>query len=234
MKTSVAILALVAALGLGCSEGDKIISSGDTWEQIRVVGTATVDAVPDMAQVHLGVQIFADSVDVAVAENNRLTEAVIDALKSQGIADRDLRTTSFNIYPQRDFNREEESQIIGYWVSKTVMATIREIDRVGAVLQAAVDVGANRSFGLPFGLQDSTPVDQQARILAVEDARQRAEDLARGAGVTLGKLLRINEASFFGGSVYSRAEADDKGAIPVEPGELQVKAQVEVAYKIAE
>lgn len=234
MKKSVVILALVSALGLGCSEGDTIISSGDTREQIRVVGTATVDAVPDMGEVYLGVQTFADSVDVAMAENNRLTEAVINALKSQGLEGRDLRSTSFNISPQRDYKREEEPQIIGYWVNNTVVATVREIDRAGAVLQAAVDAGANRSFGLTFGLQDPAPVEQQARILAVEDARRRAEDLARGAGVTLGKLLTINEASFFGGTVYSRAEADDGAVVPLEPGDLQVGARVEVAYKIAE
>jgi hypothetical protein len=158
------------------------------------------------------------------------------ALKATGIAEGDLRTTAFNIAPQRDYKREEPEQIIGYRVNNTVTATIRAVGNTGMVLQAAVDAGANRSFGLLFGLQDPTPVEQQARMLAVEDARRRAQDLAAAAGVTLGKLLAINEASFGGGPVFARAEFDQQqsAAVPVEPGELQIAARVEVAYKIVE
>ena len=234
MKTYIAIVPLAALLGLGCENRDTIVSSSDTREQIRVVGTATVEASPDMAEVQLGVQTFAVSVDQAVAENNRLTDSVLSALKGEGIDDSDLRTSAFSVFPQRDYKREGEAQITGYWANNTVTVAVMEIDRTGFLLQAALDAGANRSFGLFFGLLDPAPVEQQARMLAVEDARRRASDLASAAGVTLGKLLTISESRFVGGPVYARAEADQGQVVPIEPGDLEIQARVEAAYKIIE
>ena len=234
MKNYIGILPLAALLGWGCENGDTIVSSSDTREQIRVVGTATVEAPPDMAEVQLGVQTFGASVDQAVAENNRLTDSVLNALKGAGIDDSDLSTSSFSVFPQRDYEREGEVQITGYWANNTVTVTVTEIDRAGLLLQAALDAGANRSFGLFFGLLDPIPMEQQARMLAVEDARRRASDIALAAGVTLGKLLTIKESSFAGPPVYARAEADQGQVVPIEPGELEIQARVEAAYRIVE
>jgi uncharacterized protein YggE len=235
MKTHLAILPVVALIGWGCSDGDTIVASADTREQIRVVGTATVEVTPDMAQVQLGVQTFAETVDLGVAENNRIMASVLEALKKEGLDDSQLRTSAFNVSPKRDYKREGEEQITGYWVNNTVTVTISDIDRTGSLLQTALDAGANRSFGLFFGLSDPTPIEQQARMLAVEDARQRANDLATAAGGTLGKLLVINESSFSGGPVYTRAEADQgQAVVPIELGELQIGARVEVAYGIVD
>ena len=234
MKTYIALVPVAALLGWGCESGDTIVSSSDTREQIHVVGTATVEAAPDMAGVQLGVQTFAASVEQAVAENNRLTDSVLSVLKGEGIADHDLRSSSFSVFPQRDYEREGEAQISGYWANNTVTVTVTEINRTGFLLQVALDAGANRSFGLLFGLLDPSTVEQQARMLAVEDARRRASDLAAAAGVTLGKLLTINESSFAGGPVYARAEADQGQAVPIEPGEMKIQARVEAAYRIIE
>ena len=192
-----------------------------------------MEAVPDMAQVQLGVQTFAETVDSAVAENNRVTGSILSALKREGLVDLDLRTSAFNVFPQRDYQREGEEQITGYWANNMVTVTITDIDRTGPLLQTALDAGANRSFGLYFGLLDPGPVEQQARMLAVEDARQRANDLAVAAGVTLGRLLAINESSFSEGPVYARSEADQgQAVVPIEPGELKIEARVEAAYRI--
>ena len=234
MKTNIAIWPLAALLAGGCGNGDTIVSSSDTREQIRVVGTAAVQARPDMAEAQLGVQTFAASVNQAVAENNLLTDSVLSALKAAGVDGGELRTSGFSVFPQRDYQREGEAQITGYWANNTVLVTVTEIDRAGHLLQTALDAGANRSFGLSFGLLDPTPIEQQARTLAVEDARRRASDLAMAAGVTLGKLLNINESSFAGSPVFARAEADQGQVVPIEPGELEIQARVEAAYRIVE
>jgi len=232
---AVLILALVILAACGDS-GDTIVSPAEVQNQIHVVGTATVKAAPDIAQTQLGVQTFSESLDEAMAENSTRAESVIAALKAGGVADRDIKTTSFHVYPQRDFRKEDSTgEIVGYWVNNTVAVTLRDLLRVGEMLQTAIDAGANSVNSLAFTLDDPDSLRQEARAQAVEDARQRAETLAAAAGVELGKPVRISEGSL-GGPIYVRGTFDAAEAapssVPVEPGELEVAAQVEVVYEI--
>lgn len=234
VTTALAAMMLVAA---GC-EGDTVVnpvSSGLEENAIHVSGSATVEAVPDMAQTQVGVQTYAQAVDQAVTDNNTTASAIIAAARTLGVAETDIQTTNFSIAPQRDYKNDRPDSITGYWVYNTVSVTIRQLDQAGSVLQAVVDAGANTITGLSFSLADPEPVKEQARIAAVEDARRRAEVLAEAAGVSVGKVLMIRETSF-SYSPYWRSglDADAAGgeSVPVEPGELQVSAQVEVVFAI--
>ena len=180
-------------------------------------------------------QPYAQSVTEAVTENNVTAAAIIAATEALGVEEADIRTTNFSISPQRDYKSERPDSITGYWVYNTVSVTIRQLDLAGQVLQAAVDAGANSISGLTFSLADPEPVKEQARIAAVVDARNRAEVLAEAAGVRVGSVLMIRETSF-SYSPYWRGgfEQDAVGgeSVPVEPGELEVRAQVEVVFAI--
>jgi uncharacterized protein YggE len=236
MRTAIRVaVPAIAWLTLAGCAGDTIVGDQATQEnRIYVSGTATVEAAPDMAQAQLGVQTFAKTVDEAMAENNTRTAAVLAALAQEGVAAKDLQTVSFNLYPQQDPKGEDPTLILGYWVNNTVEVKIRDLSRVGRVLQAGIAAGANTSYGLAFTLSDPDSLRQEARQEAVEDARNRAEALAEGAGVKLGKVIRIQESSSYYGPVYARADAAvGSGAeVPLQPGELEVTAQVEVVFEI--
>jgi len=236
LKYSVALLIALAGLS-GCSqEGDTIFASAEPQNQIHVVGQATVKAAPDIAQAQLGVQTFSVTLDEAIAENNSRADAVMAALSASGVAPADIQTRAFNVQPQRDFSKEDGiGEIVGYWVNNTVAVTLRDLAAVGYVLQAAIAAGANNVNSLVFTLDDAESVRNQARVAAMENARQRAESLAQAAGVELGKPVRIDEANY-GGAIYQRGDFDEAAApgaaVPVAPGELEISAQVDVVYEI--
>ena len=229
----------VALLGLlgGCEAKDTIISTtADTDHRIYVTGSATVKANPDIAQAQLGVQTFADSASQAVAANNTRSAAVQAAMLAQGIAAKDLQTTGFNVYPQINYDKNTAGVVVGYWANNTLEVKIRNLAKVGEVLQAGIDAGANNVSGLYFALEYPDSLLQEARIQAVADARKRAEALVGAAGAKLGKVLSIRETSPWYGPVMGRADfaKDSSGApaVPVQAGELEVTGQVEVVFEI--
>jgi len=171
------------------------------------------------------------------SEDNRKTDAVIAALRAQGVAEKDIRTTSFNIYPQRDYKGNNNYEIVGYQVNNTVSATLRDLDSVGKTLQLTIEAGANNISGISFTLDDPEPFRDEARTKAVEDARRRAEGMAEAAGIELGKVINISESSY-SGYVVARGESYDaamaKEEVPIEPGELELTVQVSMVFAINE
>ncbi|MCC7264775.1 MAG: SIMPL domain-containing protein [Candidatus Latescibacteria bacterium] len=228
--------ALLAGFLSGCETGDTIIAPADGGDdRIYVSGSATVKANPDIAQAQLGVQTFADSVAEAVAQNNTRSAAVQAAMVAQGIAARDMHTTGFNVYPQMDYEKDRAGVIVGYWAANTLNVRMRNLAKVGEVLQAGIEAGANNVSGLYFALEDPDSLLQEARVQAVADARKRAEALVGAAGGKLGKVLSIRETSPWYGPVMARADfdkAEGAASVPVQPGELEVTGQVEVVFQI--
>lgn len=229
--------ALLAALLNGCETGDTIVSptaGGD--DRIYVTGSATVKANPDIAQAQLGVQTFADSANQAVTENNTRSAAIQVALAAQGIGAKDMQTTGFNVYPQMDYQKDQAGLIVGYWATNMLSVKIRNLAKVGDILQAGIDAGANNVSGLYFALEDPDSLLQEARVQAVADARKRAEALVGAAGGKLGKVLSIRETSPWYGPVMSRVDiakdASGASSVPVQAGELEVTGQVEVVFEI--
>ncbi len=228
----IALCISLLSLGLIACQGDTIVSPNAGAEGIHVSGQASVSAAPDIAQAQLGVQTFAVSVDEALQSNNSRMDAIITALKAQGIADADLQTSNFSVQPQYDFEKETRD-IVGYWVNNSVALTFRDLNQVGTALQAALDAGANTVNDLRFTIDDSAALLAEARTLAVADARQRAETLAAAAGVKLGAALDIRESS---GSypIFARGAFDEASgaAVPVQAGELDLTVYVEVLFAI--
>jgi uncharacterized protein YggE len=229
--------ALLLALLSGCETGDTVIAPADSGEdRIYVSGSATVKADPDLAQAQLGVQTFADSVSKAVAENNARSGAIQAALAAQGIGAKDMKTSGFNVYPQMDYEKHRSGVVVGYWATNTLGVKIRELAKVGQILQAGIAAGANNVSGLYFSLEDPDSLLQEARVQAVADARRRAEALVGAAGGKLGKVLSIRESSPWYGPVMARADFAKNAAgvemVPVQPGELEVTGQVEVVFEI--
>lgn len=226
-----AALALASALLASGCERDTVLKTDTEESMIYVSGSGSVTAVPDMADADIGVQTFASTADSAASRNSELTAAVIAAIRGLGVDSEDIQTSHFSLWPQRDYGDGRETPVIvGFWASNSVNVRIRILSTAGEVLQGAIDAGANMVNGLQFTVSTADSLRQEARALAVADARNKAEVLAESASADLGPVHTIRETS---GSypIFARGEFDEaSGSVPVEPGELDVIAQVEVVF----
>ena len=233
MKKHIA-LAILGIFVLASCGNDTIITSDEKKNQIRVVGTANVTHTPDIAKTQIGVQTFDKNVDPAINENNRKTKAVIEALIRQGVQEKDIQTASFTINPRRDYTGQDTWKIVGYQVDNLLSVTFRDLNSIGKALQAAITAGANNINGVTFTLDDPETLLEEARVKAVENARERAKDLAEAAGVTLGDAIYIDDLSQSVpvGDYRSYGKADVANEVPVQPGELHLTVQVQVIFAI--
>ncbi len=220
--------AFAMVTGVGADDDEEV-------RRIEVSGVGSVSSKPDLALASLGVRTFAKSVQLAVSENNSTAESVLTALASAGIEPHRIETSSYNVSAQRDFRRDKPDTVVGYWASNMVTVGIVELDRVGAVLQSAIDAGANNISNLRFTLEDPEPVKSQARANAVIDARLRAQTLAAAADVKLGEVVSIREMA--GRTTVFKdqrmmLESASAEAVPIRVDELKVSIQVEMTFRI--
>ena len=206
-------------------------TSVDARNTLIVSGVGTASGTPDVARLDVGVESRAQTAQAAADATNKKQAAIIAALKAKGIEAKDLQTTNYNLFVERSNNPNEANTVTAYRASTTLRATVRQIDQVGAVLDAAVGAGANQVFGITFGLNDSEPLLAQAREKAILNARAKADAMAKTAGIKLGKILNISE-SFAGGPVPLALDARASSAAPIEVGETSVRAQLSVTFAI--
>ncbi len=203
---------------------------------ITVVGEGRIKAQPDIAQASIGVEIINSDVKQASDEAASTMEAVLTALKAQGVADNDIQTSYYNIWVERPYSPEgtPSTQAI-YHVSNNVQVTIRDLSKVTTALGAAIEAGANTINSVTFNIADPTQLRSQAREQAVEHARVAAEELATLNGVTLGEVVSVSEVisplPFYGGE-FAAAQGVGGGGGPLLPGEVEVTMQLEVTYAI--
>ena len=203
---------------------------------IFVSGTGKVNLKPNIATASIGVDITAGTLADATAQSNTRMNTLVEKLKGLGIADKDIQTTNYSITPITSQPRAGGTPTItGYRVSNQVSITVRKIDDTGKVLDAVVAAGANNIYGISFGVDDPTPYQQQARAAAIKDAQDKAAQLAKAAGVTLGKVVSISEGSTAPRPVFRAAAAPmavGASEVPVETGELQIDVSVDVRFTV--
>jgi uncharacterized protein YggE len=201
---------------------------------VTVQGSGIAEAVPDIVILNIGVEARAEQPQDAADAMAVDAAEVLAALIAHGVAKRDVQTQSINlqpVYETRDADRR--SVIVGFVASNRYSVILRDLDLVGPVLGAVLEVGADRLEGLRFDISDPLPLLTQARQRAVEDAHLRAETYAKAAGLELGAVLHIQEG---GGGSYPRPEmmmssrmASD---MAVAAGTLEKRAQVTVTYAL--
>jgi len=236
-------LAAISLLLAGCAGSTnaaaQVVPTGETLmnNTIAVSGTGQVTGTPDTLIIDLGVQVLRPSVSEATREAARLAQAVIDALKAEGVTEKDIQTTNYSIWPEYDY-RNDSQVLRGYRVSNTVSAKIRELDKAGEVIDAATAAGGNDAVvnGIRFDLEADGALITAAREAAWNDAKAKAEQLAALAEVRLGKAVSISETSspipppiLYAGA---RAEEAFDTATPIQPGESSVSVVVTVQFAI--
>jgi uncharacterized protein YggE len=205
---------------------------------ITVVGVGKASGTPDVAHVSIGVETESDSVQQAVADNKAKMTKLLDTLKSLGIADKDIQTTNYGVYTQRQPSPEGKGTMgpTTYQVNNQVAVTVRDVTKLGDVLDKVVTAGANNIYGVSFSVDDPSKLQADARAKAIADAKARAESLANLTGVTLGDVAAVSEVvgsnPIYEGPRMSAAAGLGGGGAPIEPGELEVDMSVQVTYAI--
>lgn len=227
---SVLVLGLLAA----CSPGAAPASS-ENVRSMSVSGTGRVTLVPDIATINIGVRTEAEAVTDALEGNTAQANAIANVLQEMGVAEDDIQTSNFNVYPTDRYD-PMSGQVEGRYfvVENTVNVKVRDLSQLGAVLSAVVEAGANSIYGINFSVEDRQAAIAEARQLAIEDAQAKAQSIAEEAGVTLGDILNISVSSGNGPISYydtkggGYAEAD----VPIAAGTLAINMQANLTYEI--
>ena len=201
---------------------------------ITIESTGSVAFRPDQATISVGVEVEAPTAEEALRTNSDNMRALFGVLEQMGISEDSLRTTQLSVYPRWDNRRnaiEKPMEIVAFAATNTLEIRINDLDRLGTILDALIDAGANRIHGVRFGVQSPDPHLDEARRRAVAEARRRAELYAEAAGMQLGALLTLSESS---GAVQPmvKMEAMALDAVPVAEGSLTLSASITVTYAL--
>jgi hypothetical protein len=224
------LLALAVALS-AC--GPAVSSSSRT---LTVSGNGVVYLTPDIAYLSVGVHTEDADIAEAVSRNNDRTEAVVEALKDMGVTAEDIQTSNFSVWPMEDYD-DNGSRYMKYVVDNTIYITIRDLSKLGALLDTVVASGANNINSLSFDVADKTAALTEARQKAMDNAEALAQELAQMAGLKVGEIQNITYTDYYsspyygygmggGGVTYSAA------SVPIQPGRMQVSVTVNVTYEL--
>ena len=224
---------LLPVLGLSTALLMPLAAWADTSGTLTVTGSATVNVVPDMATITLGVTTMGDTAASAMAANNEAVSGVIARLIAAKVADRDMQTSNLSLNPNWVANAAGDGQVIkGYVASNLLTVRIKALETTGTVLDAAITDGANTLNGLTFGLANPRPTEDEARKSAVADAMARAKVLADAAGAKLGLIQSITEGGAAEPGPLPMFKAMDAAAVPVAAGEVGISANVTIVWAL--
>lgn len=218
-----------------------------TERTISVVGTGTISAAPDVADINVGVVTQAPTAREALSANNEAMAALLGVVKERGVAAKDVQTSNINVNPQysqppQQFPGQPQREafvprIVAYEVTNSVRITARDLTKLGELLDAVVSAGANRINGISFRIAKPEPLLDQARKEAMANARHKAELLAGEADVVLGPPISISEQGAAPPPprpMMYRAMAMESAAVPVAAGEQELTTTVNVTYELRE
>jgi uncharacterized protein YggE len=234
-------LVLGAWVGVGMAQDatpTAVLPQGTTPARtVTVSGNGKVYLSPDIAYVSIGVHTEGKDAAETVSSNKVSSQKVADTLKELGIDAKDVQTTNFSIYPQQEYDAQGKVTGIKYVVENTVYVTVRDLARIGDLLDKVVSAGANSINSVQFDVADRSAALKEARKQAVADARSQADELASAAGVSLGAVQSITVSGAStpvpiaygkGGAAMSVADA----SVPISPGQMTVTIDVTIVYEI--
>ncbi len=232
--TPIAALAILTA----CTAAPQAAAQSNdaSARTITVNGEGRASAAPDMAIITIGVQTQGPTAAAALRENSTAMSATIKQLSDLGIADKDIQTSGLSINPRYDYEKNRSNPpIVGYSASNTITVRLRDLDKAGGVIDQAVQSGANNLGGISFTFSEPQPLYDAARRDAVRQARATATLLADEAGVSLGRLMTIQDGYVSSPSPrpqMARMEMAADSAVPIAAGESSVTASVSLVYEI--
>jgi uncharacterized protein YggE len=236
--SGITILVLMGLILTACSAGT--VAAQDTTNPasrtMSVAGEGKAYLTPDTAYINIGVHTEGTAVAEALASNTAQANLVADTLMSLGVDPKDIQTTNFNIYPQQQFGPNGEVTSTKYVVENTVYVTVRDLSKLGNMLDSVVKAGANNINGIQFDSSQKQAAIAEARKAAIADARTQADELATAAGVKLGPIQNINISSSGPIPMYDAKAAagigGGGGTVPVSAGQLVITVDVNLTFQI--
>jgi uncharacterized protein YggE len=236
-------VAIILVVFLGVQAWKTVLEAREVGHEpagrdtITISGEGKISAQPTLAQVNLGLLSEGRDIPMTQEDNSKKVNAIIAALKSLGIAEADMQTSNYSISPRYEYT-DGRQNIIGYSVSQNLAVKVRNLSQVGAVVAKAGELGSNQLNGITFTIDEPSVIQQAARKEAIADAEKKARELAQALGVNLVRVVGFSESTP-GTPVppmyYSRLDAVAQAASvtpEIQPGELDVNADVTVTYEI--
>lgn len=202
---------------------------------IVVSGTGRVPVQPDVADLRLGVSVSRSTVDEARRDAASTMGAILAAVEAAGVPKKDIRTSLLSVQPRYDYRDGKPPQLSGYELANVVEVTVRDLARLGEVVDGSLKAGATSMDSLTFRLADPAPAEREARILAMAEARSHADVLAEAAGLSITGVSSVAEdGAMSPPRPFAKAERMMMAAdasTPVESGSLEIAVRVTVAYR---
>lgn len=205
---------------------------------IRLDSMGGVKAKPDIAQITLGVTAEADTARAALDQNSAAMTRVIEALKQTGLVEEDIQTIDFAVRSRFENSKTEGKNVItGYRVVNLIRITVRDLTKLGDILDRAVSQGSNEMGGIQFNVADPAKLLDEARKRAMDSARRKAELYAQAAGSRLGRVITIDEQSVspWRANSMTSMRMDTKAMdVPIQPGEAELQVNISVLWELIE
>ena len=239
MKKTVHILTLVCALFLmSCSAAFAAPQQETPRPTLSVDGQGTGTAAPDIATVTIGVTTQGKDAAKAQNDNAWVSNQIQAAVRGLGIEEKDIQTRNYSFYPNYSTDKDHRNEVTGYTVNNSVIVVVRDIKLTGKVIDAALSTGANEINSLDFSASDTKAVREVALLNAIQDARDKADIIAKGLGKRIVGIQNVSESTGyietrrFGGNMLMAVAKD--AATPIAPGSLSLAANVHIDFILSD
>lgn len=233
MRKINSLLAIVATAALTLLPLSATAAAESAVPTISVQGEGTASAAPDVATVRIGVSTHASDANQAQSENAQISAQVNKAIRALGIGEKDIQTNNYSFYPTYATQNGHRGKIDGYTVNNSVVVTVRNITLTGQVIDAGLQAGANEVSSLDFSVSNQSLIRRDAIIAAVNDAREKAEVIAKALGKHIVGVQNVSEnvgfagARHYNGAMLMSAKAADTS---IEAGSLELNATVHIDF----
>jgi uncharacterized protein YggE len=216
------------------------VSSPGT-QGITVNGEGSISVKPDMARVTLGMEAVAATAKEAQRKNTAAMNQIVSTLKNLGLAAKDIQTTDFSLFPERRYDKVSgQDRVVGYRAANQVTVIVRDLDKLGPAIDQSIQAGANNVQNISFTVESPEKWREQAIAKAVKEARNKAEALAKAAGMRIKRIVAMNESTidvrpYLMDQGFKKAEvlgAGDAVNPVIEPGSVKVTANVQMNFGI--
>ena len=241
------VLTISTAVGIQnkIKEGKYIGQEIEAKNTITVSETGEIYAKPDLVLTTFSVVNEAKTVAEAMSENTKKMNAIIDFVKSQAVEDKDLKTISFNIYPRYEWHEKTsippvpqgKRVLVGYEVRQSLQVKIRDMAKIGQIIEGTTNAGANQVGDLRFIIDKEDELKKQARGQAIEKAKSKAKELASQLGVNLVRITNFSESGvvprYYGlEKMVAGLGGSVEESLQIETGENKIEVTVSITYEI--
>ena len=233
MALATGYLALTSGHAQTLSQSTMAQQTDSTTRTVQVMGMGEVQVVPDTAVIQLGVQTEGKTAQAALSQNSTEMQAIMDALEKAKVPSTNIQTQTVSLSPRYETSNATNSRtLVGFTASNIVEVRTTDLSSLGTLLDQAVTAGANTIENISFKVTNSEKLNDQARQAAVENARHKAEQLAKLTNATLGPVLKIQETSNTPTPIVERVAAPAAATVPISPGSQNISVEVQVTWTL--